>query len=107
MSDPCALLMTDVVDSTSLTAQLGDAESARLWAAHDRLARDLLPAHRGREIDKSDGLLLLFSQAGDAVRYSAAYHAALRSLHTPLTARACLHVGDVILRENSACVCCG
>src|SRR5207244_3724888 len=39
---------------------------------------------------------------GDAVRYAAAYHAALRSLHTPLTARAGLHVGDVILRENSA-----
>jgi predicted ATPase len=102
MSDPCALLMTDVVDSTSLTAQLGDAESARLWAAHDRLARDLLPTYGGREIDKSDGLLLLFARADDAVRYAAAYHAALRSLHAPLTARAGLHVGDVILRENSA-----
>jgi len=34
---------------------------AALWAAHDRIARDLLPVRRGREIDKTDGMLLLFA----------------------------------------------
>ena len=96
-----ALLVTDVVDSTRLTEMLGNAEAARLWAAHDRIARDLLPKHRGREIDKSDGLLLLFADAGDAAAYAQAYHRALQSLAVPLQARAGLHVGPVILRENS------
>src|SRR6185503_16575554 len=41
-----ALLLTDVVDSTKLSETLGDADAAALWAAHDRLARDLLPAWR-------------------------------------------------------------
>jgi predicted ATPase len=68
---------------------------------HDRLARDLLPRWRGREIDKTDGMLLLFEAADDAVGYAMAYHAALATLPVPLRARAGLHVGPVILRSNS------
>ena len=50
-----ALLFTDVVDSTRLAEQMGDAASAVLWVAHGRYARDLLPRWRGREIDRTDG----------------------------------------------------
>jgi predicted ATPase/class 3 adenylate cyclase len=102
MSDTRALLLTDVVDSTKLSQELGDREMAGVWAAHDRVARDLLPVWRGREIDKTDGMLLLFDAASDAVRYALAYHRALAALHVPLRARSGLHVGPVLLRENSA-----
>jgi len=74
---------------------------AALWAAHDRIARDLLPVRRGREIDKTDGMLLLFEAAADAVGYAMAYQRALAALNPPLKARAGVHVGPVILRENS------
>ena len=70
MTETRALLLTDVVDSTKLSERLGDAAMAQLWAAHDRAARDLLPVHRGREIDKTDGMLLLFDRAADAVAYA-------------------------------------
>ena len=102
MNDAHALLLTDIVDSTSLSGSIGDAAMARVWAAHDRAARDLLRAWRGREIDKSDGMLLLFGAAADAVRYALAYHRAIASLDVPLKARAGLHVGAVLIRENSA-----
>ncbi len=97
-----ALLLTDVVDSTQLSQRLGDAAMMALWSAHDRAARDLLPRHRGREIDKTDGMLLLFERADDALAYASAYHAALAQLDPPLRARAGLHVGPVLLRENNA-----
>ncbi|MBL8323752.1 MAG: tetratricopeptide repeat protein [Rubrivivax sp.] len=97
-----ALLLTDVVDSTKMAARIGDAAMAALWAAHDRVARDLLPLHGGREIDKTDGMLLMFDGAAPAVAYAIAYQRALATLPTPLLARAGLHVGPVILRENSA-----
>jgi len=97
-----ALLLTDVVDSTRLAQQIGDVAMAALWAAHDRLARDLLPPWRGREIDKTDGMLLLFDHAADAAGYALAYHQALAGLQPPLPARAGLHVGPVLLRENPA-----
>ncbi|MEO7008471.1 MAG: hypothetical protein ABI156_04915, partial [Caldimonas sp.] len=102
MSDIRALLLTDIVGSTALWETLGDAAMVELWAAHDRLARDLLPVWRGREVDKSDGLLLIFASAEDAAGYALAYHRALASHCAPLKARAGLHVGAVVLRENSA-----
>jgi predicted ATPase/class 3 adenylate cyclase len=97
-----ALLLTDVVDSTRLAERIGDAAMAEAWAAHDRAARDLLPACRGREIDKTDGMLLMFDAAADAVAYALAYHRALAALPRPLQARAGLHVGPVTLRHNDA-----
>ncbi|HMO47683.1 MAG TPA: hypothetical protein PKB14_16850 [Rubrivivax sp.] len=102
MADFRALLLTDVVDSTRLSEAIGDQAMADTWAAHDRAARDLLPRWRGREIDKTDGMLLLFDHAADAVDYALHYHRALAALPVPLKARAGLHVGPVILRENSA-----
>lgn len=101
-ADTRALLLTDVVDSTKLATRIGDTAMAALWAAHDRVARDLLPQHGGREIDKTDGMLLMFDTAEPAVAYALAYQRALATLPTPLSARAGLHVGPVILRENSA-----
>jgi predicted ATPase len=101
MNHPRALLLTDVVDSTQLSLRLGDIQMAKLWAAHDRAARDLLPVWHGREIDKTDGMLLLFDTASDAVGYALAYQHALSQLPLPLKARAGLHVGFVTLRQNS------
>ena len=100
MDERRALLLTDVVDSTLLAERLGDAAAAELGAAHDRMARDLLRAWRGREIDKTDGMLMLFEQAADALGFAVAYHRALTALPVPLKARAGLHVGTVILRSN-------
>src|SRR5207237_397059 len=102
MSEIKALLLTDVVDSTRLSEALGDTAMAAIWAAHDRASRALLDPWRGREIDKTDGMLLLFDNAADAVGYALAYHRALKTLPTPVTARVGLHVGPVILRENAA-----
>jgi predicted ATPase/class 3 adenylate cyclase len=102
MSERRALLLTDVVDSTATSEALGDAAATALWSAHDRVARDLLPPWRGREIDKTDGMLLLFDDAADAVGYALAYNQAILKLAVPLTSRAGLHVAEVTLRENSA-----
>ena len=96
-----AILLTDVVDSTKLTQELGDAVSRQLWTAHDRIARDLLVVWRGREIDKTDGLLLIFESVADAASYAIAYHLALAGLVVPFKARAGLHWGPGKLRANS------
>ena len=102
MSAIKTLLLTDVVDSTRLSETLGDSAMAEIWAAHDRVSRALLGPWRGREIDKTDGMLLLFDSSADAVAYAMEYHRALATLPMLLTARVGLHVGPVILRENAS-----
>lgn len=101
MSELRALLLIDVANSTQLSQELGDAAMAEVWTAHDRVARSLIDKRGGREIDKTDGMLLLFEAAADAVDYAHDYHRAIAALPVPLTARAGVHVGRVILRENS------
>lgn len=100
MGEYRALLVTDIVDSTLVAERLGDASMAALWREHDRRARDLLAQWKGREIDKSDGFLLLFDDPSAAAGYATAYHRALRQLAPQLAARAGLHVGPVELRQN-------
>ena len=63
------------------------------WAGHGRVARDLLPVWRGREIDKTEGMLLMFHRAADAVACARVDHCAIGALPVPLKARAGLHVG--------------
>jgi len=96
------LLYTDIVDSTAVNTRLGDAGMALLWDEHDRRSRELLRQWRGREIDRSDGFLVLFAQPADALAFSSHYHRMLGTLPVPLRARAGLHVGPLTLRENSA-----
>ncbi|HEX5717017.1 MAG TPA: tetratricopeptide repeat protein [Thermoanaerobaculia bacterium] len=98
------LLLIDLLDSTGLLEQLGDARAQEVFAAHDQMARSLLPALDGREIDKTDGFLLLFDRPIQAVSYALAYHQELAALgerlDLPLAARAGIHLGEVFLREN-------
>ena len=102
MTEPRALLQTDIVESTRRQEQLGDAAMSAVWTAYERVSRDVLRRWRGREIDKSDGFLLMFADVADAVGFALDYHRALAALNTPLLARVGVHVGPVTLRENPA-----
>ena len=93
------ILISDLVGSTRLVEELGDREAAALFRRHDRLARDLLAEHGGREIDKTDGFLFLFDRPWNAVSYALAYHECLRELE--VAARVGIHLGEVILHCNT------
>ena len=99
------LLLCDLVASTQLVERIGDSTAADLLARHDRFARDLLSTFNGREIDKSDGFLLLFERPIEAVRFALAYQAKLRELgaafDSAMASRVGIHLGEVVLRENS------
>lgn len=100
-----AVLVLDLADSTALVDRLGDQRAAELMRRHDRLARDLIHKHRGQEIDKTDGFLLLFERPVQAVGFALEYQRRLRELSeleaTPMAARIGIHVGEVVSWENS------
>ncbi len=100
------LLLTDLVDSTSLVERIGDSAAAELFRAHDRMVLELQQRWRGRLIDRSDGLLLIFERPIDGLGFALDYVRGLRDLgrehNQTLQARAGLHVGEVLVWENSA-----
>ncbi len=98
------LVVTDLVDSTRLVHQLGDARAGEIFRQHDRLARDLLARFEGLEIDKSDGFLAIFETPPQAVDFALSYHAELRRLsrreQVEILARVGIHQDKVKLRQD-------
>lgn len=99
------LLLTDLVDSTGLVERLGDTPASELFREHDHLVLKLQQEWRGRLIDRSDGLLLLFERPIDGLGFALDYTRGLRELGQArgleLQARAGLHVGEVLTWKNS------
>ncbi|MEO7062692.1 MAG: putative peptide modification system cyclase [Dokdonella sp.] len=100
------LVLCDLVDSTALVERLGDQRGAELFRKHDRMARTVLHAHGGLEIDKTDGFLLMFERPVQAVAFALAYQRGLKQLTADegfvVAARVGIHVGDVLTFDNSA-----
>jgi len=66
------VLFTDIVNSTSLTQQLGDERAMELLHVHDSIVRDALSSCNGREVKHTgDGIMASFLSAASAVRCSA------------------------------------
>jgi putative peptide modification system cyclase len=100
------LVLCDLADSTALVERMGDSAAAELLRKHDRLARTILHRHGGREIDKTDGFLLLFERPIQAVAFALEYQRNLMRLGVdqgqPMRARVGIHVGDVVVWDNAA-----
>jgi class 3 adenylate cyclase len=94
------VLFTDIVDSTSRAAELGDNRWRHLLEAHRALVRAELARFRGREIDTTgDGFLATFDGPARAIRCAVAITVAIRSLG--LEIRAGLHTGEIELMGNN------
>ena len=76
------LLLTDLCDSTALVERIGDVAAAELFREHDGLVLELQQRWRGRLIDRSDGLLLLFERPIDGLGFALDYERGLQVLGT-------------------------
>jgi class 3 adenylate cyclase len=87
------VLFTDIVDSTTRAAEVGDRRWQDLVEAHDRVVRARLDRYHGREVKTlGDGFLATFDGPGRAIRCAAEVRDAVRSLG--LEVRAGLHTGE-------------
>ncbi len=93
------VLFTDIVGSTDLAAQMGDARWLELRAAHDEVVRRNLAAFRGQEITTTgDGFLATFDGPARAVQCAVRIRDAIRSLRMDI--RAGLHTGEIERRNG-------
>jgi len=63
-----AIMFTDLVGSTEISSRDGDARAIEILDNHDRIVRDALASHEGREVKHTgDGIFASFSLVSSAV----------------------------------------
>jgi class 3 adenylate cyclase len=88
------VMFTDVVDSTGLAAQMGDARWREVLARHDALVGAEIDLANGRLVKTTgDGVLATFDGPARAVRCAIAIGQAVRPLG--LKVRAGVHTGEI------------
>jgi class 3 adenylate cyclase len=91
------VMFSDIVSSTERAARIGDRRWRETLDEHDRLVRDELAAHGGREIKTTgDGFLALFDAPARAIRCAVSIRDGLH--REGLDVRVGLHSGEVELR---------
>jgi len=96
-----AIIFTDMVGSTEMTAQLGDAMSMELLRAHDAIIRRCLEHHRGSEVKHlGDGIMASFDDAAAsvacAIRIQKEFASYNQNSQTPIHVRIGIHVGEPV-----------
>ncbi|HET9417091.1 MAG TPA: adenylate/guanylate cyclase domain-containing protein [Candidatus Limnocylindria bacterium] len=93
------VLFTDIVESTRVAEELGDAAWRRVLASHQEDARSLLAHHRGRMVNTTgDGFVATFDAPMRAVRCALELAEASRRLG--IEVRAGIHTGEVEMAEG-------
>ncbi|MEO6688457.1 MAG: tetratricopeptide repeat protein [Dokdonella sp.] len=104
-AEQATLLCVDLVDSTALIQALGDGRAGVVLGRFADAAREVILAHGGREIDHTDGFLVLFDNAVPALAMALDLHRRIALLalgnQTRLGARIGIHCGEAIIRPNT------
>jgi class 3 adenylate cyclase len=100
-----AVMFTDIVDSTGMTARLGDVRAVEMVRAHDAMVRRALKDQSGREVKHTgDGIMAAFNDASAAVTAACHIQRSLaafnRSSAEPLRVRIGIHAGEPVEDSN-------
>jgi class 3 adenylate cyclase len=94
------VLFTDIVGSTELAAQIGDARWRELLNRHHTIVRRELAAHRGVEVDTAgDGFFARFDGPARAIRCATAIVNAVRN-ELELELRSGIHTGECEIADG-------
>ena len=100
-----AVMFTDIVGSTEMTARLGDSRALELVRVHDALVRRGLDAHGGREVKHTgDGIMASFDEVANAVRAAADIQRRLAAYNVDgsesLSVRIGIDAGEPVTEHN-------
>ena len=105
-SGPVTVLFTDIAGSTAMTQELGDAGAQQVVRAHNRVVREALTQHGGREIKHTgDGIMASFSttlngvEAAMMMQQGCVEHNAANP-NLPLRLKIGINAGEPISEDN-------
>jgi class 3 adenylate cyclase/pimeloyl-ACP methyl ester carboxylesterase len=91
------VLYTDIVDSTRLLAEMGDARWRGVLDTHDDLAARLVFENGGRLVKSTgDGVLATFDGPGRGIRFATGFRQQLHPID--ITIRSGIHTGEIEVR---------
>jgi adenylate cyclase len=103
---PITVMFTDIAGSTAMTQNLGDAGAQKVVRAHNRIVREALSAHAGKEIKHTgDGIMASFNKTSDGVDASISIQREIdthNQVHPelPLHLKIGLNAGEPIAEDN-------
>ena len=94
-----AIMFTDIVDSTGMTARLGDARAVEMVRAHDAMVRRALKDKRGREVKHTgDGIMASSDEANAAVECARAIQHAFDAFNLASKEKLRVRIGLALLQ---------
>jgi class 3 adenylate cyclase len=107
IADPAfrAIMFTDMVGSTAMTAELGDARAVELLKAHNAIIRRSLEQHGGLEVKHlGDGIMASFDHLPSSVECALKIQKEFASYNEnstpPIHVRIGIHAGDPVAESN-------
>lgn len=96
-----AVMFTDIVGSTAMTARLGDERSVEMVRAHDAIVRRALKDFEGNEVKHTgDGIMASFIDAGIAIKCARSIQSSLEVFNMasaePLSLRIGMDAGEPV-----------
>lgn len=100
-----AVMFTDIVGSTAMTARLGDARAVEMVRAHDAIVRRALKDFEGDEVKHTgDGIMASFVDAVVAIRCARSIQSSLEVFNMassePLSLRIGIDAGEPVADSN-------
>lgn len=95
------IVFTDIISSTKLVNRIGDAEARYLFKQHDKIIRDQVKKHGGKELQNlGDGFMLSFPTASSAIKCGCDIHKAIAENLSILKLRVGINTGEVVMRRG-------
>lgn len=95
------IVFSDIVSSTHLVTELGDAAARKLFLQHDEIIRDQLRKYGGKELQNlGDGFMLSFESASSAINCASDIQKEITKNLPSFEIRIGINTGEIVLREG-------
>ena len=98
--EQATIVFTDIVSSTDLVSQVGDASARDLFLKHDKIVRNQIEKYGGKELQNlGDGFMLSFTSATAAIKCACKIQQQLAENLPNIQIRIGINTGEVVRRE--------
>ena len=99
--EQATIVFSDIVSSTELVTRIGDAAARDIFLQHDKIVREQIKKHKGRELQNlGDGFMLSFESPSAAIRCACDMQKELSKKVPSIKIRIGINTGEVVRREG-------